>query len=105
MLIEIDGIGIALIRKCGSSAIRRAINKSGRGVYRDVTAEEFATLAFRLVMIREPHERIESTFRMYRATGGIGTGYCHALTSFAAFVLRACHDPQGDPHLAPRPRR
>ena len=49
MLIEIDGIGIALIRKCASSAIRRAINKSGKGVYRDVSAERFAALPVRLV--------------------------------------------------------
>jgi hypothetical protein len=72
-------------------------------LFRDLaSARRFAKLPVRVAMIRAPHDRIESTFRMYAPSLGIGSGYATRFRASKPLWLRARHDDQGDPHLAPQ---
>src|SRR5688572_1993952 len=61
MLCEVTSeLGICLIHKNASNSLRVA------RPMRPVTPAEFVTLPRRVALLREPHERFESTWRDYR---------------------------------------
>jgi hypothetical protein len=87
--------GLLLIQKCASSAIHNAIAKSGLW-HSEITYDQYKELPLRVAFLREPHERVESCFRMYSVTG---SSRDHDLSSFSAFVTDTCRDAKGDPHV------
>ncbi len=96
MLICVDhAFGVVVIPKVASNTVMNAIRASGKH-WGEMCAREFAELPERVALIREPHERAASAYRMYSLTG---CGRGHDLSSFQSFVLGVCKRDDNDAHV------
>jgi hypothetical protein len=89
-------LGVVLVPRAASTTVFNAIKSSGK-IWTQVRQwEDFYMLEDRVALIREPHKRLESTYRMYHKSGGSGFG--HDISSFENFILSICSRHHGDLH-------
>jgi hypothetical protein len=89
-----SGLGLALFPKSASSSISNALVP-----FSEVSPDVFEKLSVRVAFIREPHERAESAYRMFRRE----RHNCqHDVTSFARFITSICRRFKDDPHVIPQ---
>ena len=87
-------MGIITIPRAASSSIENSIDGSL------IPEEQFKNLPVRFAFMRNPYNRIESTYRMYL----INNPWGYVLESFPAFVKDICMraNRTDDPHITPQ---
>ena len=96
MFIKVGSdLGLALFPKSASSSITNALAPH----FSEVDPHTFKRLRVRVAFMREPHDRAEAAYRMFRRER-----HCcqHDVSSFNKFIRNICSRHKGDPHVIPQ---
>ena len=94
------GLAVLQIHKCASSSLVEAATPLGYAPRVHPVEDMVRYFPTRAVMIREPHQRIESAWSMVR------DGQLHdhhpGYTDFASWIIDVCERPWTDMHVLPQ---